>query len=236
MKNKEIKDKMTTYYHTNEAYFNMLEDVFTGRGERALKIGSFDIISYVKDARKILDVGCGSGALITLIKKTFPEKDCYGIDLSPIAIQKAMEKIQESGVDITLSIADIEYETPFNEVGFDLIITHEVLEHFVNPDQALSNISKLLRRGGILLIIAPNRLVRSPIKTIMSKSLDYIKMLFDRNYLNITVINPPLDILGGDSDAAYVTNPWELQRMVRFAGLEVIKKSNLKCRLVARKK
>lgn len=45
MKHKEIKDKLTKYYHTNEAYF--------------------DIMSYVRDAATILDVGCGSGALIT---------------------------------------------------------------------------------------------------------------------------------------------------------------------------
>lgn len=230
-----IKKKITEYYHTNEAYFDKLEGVFTERGQGALRIGAFDIMGYVTDAERILDLGCGSGALITFIKKSFPLKVCCGIDLSPIAVNKAAEKSRKQGLDIRFIVADIEKDAPYFNDGFDLIIAHEVFEHLVNPDKAVMNAAKLLKKNGILVIIAPNRLVRAPLKTIAAKFVDYIKMALDKKYLNITNIDPPLDTLGGDSDAVYVTNPWEMHRMVRMAGLEILKKSNIRCRLAARK-
>jgi 2-polyprenyl-3-methyl-5-hydroxy-6-metoxy-1,4-benzoquinol methylase len=129
----------------------------------------------------------------------------------------------------------MENTAPFPPGSFDFVIAHEVMEHFVHPDRVIQNIGTILKPNGIFLVIAPNTFIRASMKVKMGKLLDFMKMAFDKNYLNLTVIDPPLDVTGGDSDAVYVSNPWEIQRMVRNAGFAIIKKSSLKCRLIARK-
>jgi ubiquinone/menaquinone biosynthesis C-methylase UbiE len=231
-----IKEKITNYYHTHDEYYDKLETVFSDRADEAIKRGSFDIMEYAERADAILDVGCGTGALLRTIKKRYPDKQCFGVDLSPIAIKKAGEKADETGMKITFRVGDMENDCPFPSGSFDFIIAHEVMEHFVHPERVIRNIGNMLKENGTFLVIAPNTFIRASIAVKMKKIADFLKMIFDKDYLNLTVIDPPLDITGGDSDAVYVSNPWEIQRMVRNAGLTIVKKSNLKCRLVATKK
>jgi ubiquinone/menaquinone biosynthesis C-methylase UbiE len=235
MNKDKIKDKIINYYHSHDEYYDKLELVFSERANNAIKIGSFDIMKYAKDAQTILDVGCGTGALLRYIKAKYPEKRCFGLDVSPIAVNKAKRISVETGAEVTFAIADMEKKSPFPDNYFDLVIAHEVLEHFVHPDRVINNIALLLKRNGIIVIIAPNTLIRSSMRIQCMKMIDFAAMLFDKKYLNPTIIDPPLDKTGGDSDAVYISNPWELQRMISNAGLTVIKKSYLRCRLVAKK-
>jgi SAM-dependent methyltransferase len=231
----EIKKRLTAYYATSESYYDKLEEVFQDRRDRAFRVGSLDLLGYVRGAESILDVGCGSGVLLAFIKQSFPGKRCCGLDVRPIAIEKAVRMARNQGLDIDLRIADIEMAVPYPENTFDLIIAHEVCEHFVDPLQAVRNISRLLGRKGRLIMIAPNRWIRSSPKIVLPKMLDFVRMALDRNYLRVTITEPPLDGVGEDRDAVYLTNPYEMRRMVRMAGLKVIKGSVLKCRLVAGK-
>ena len=231
----EIKNKLLTYYRSHNEYFEKLDCVFAERGRAAYKRGRFDILTYVIDASCVLDVGCGSGALLAFLRELYPEKQYYGIDISPLAIAKANEKNNVSRSPIMFAVADIEKTVPFGTEVFDFVIAHEVLEHFVNPDKAIMNLAKAMKKGGMFFLLAPNLLVRSSPITIAAKALDYLKMLLNKKYLNLTIVDPPLDKVGGDSDAVYVTNPWELHRMLRHSGFEILKKSHIKCRLVARK-
>jgi SAM-dependent methyltransferase len=235
MQKNQIKEKIVSYYKSHREYFEKLDTVFSDRGEMAYKRGSYDILVLAEPAKRILDVGCGSGALLSFLRDTYPNKQYFGVDISPIAIAKAQQKNIGTSNPITFSVADVEEAIPFPEEQFDLIIAHEMIEHVVYPEKVIRNIARALPNGGILFLLAPNRLIRSPLRIQLLKFTDYFKMILDSNYLNPTVIDPPLNAVGGDSDAVYITNPWELHRMIQQAGLEIIKRSYLKCRLIARK-
>ena len=231
----DIKVKISTYYQTNRDYFDKLDRVFADRGKEAYQRGSFDILSYAKSATCILDIGCGSGALLFFLRGVYPEKQYYGIDVSPLAIEKASQKNAGNMSPVTFLVADIEKDVPFEKEMFDLVIAHEVIEHFVDPEKAIFNIAETLKPGGFFFLLAPNRLVRSSLHIVIKKMFDYARMVFDKEYINPTIVDPSLDIIGGDSDAVYVANPWELHRMARLAGFDMVKKSHLKCRFLARK-
>lgn len=48
-------------------------------------------------------------------------------------------------------------EKPPEKIGkFDIVIFMEVIEHLINPDQAIVNINKLLKKGGLLILTTPN--------------------------------------------------------------------------------
>jgi len=59
--------------------------------------------------------------------------------------------------------------------------------------------------------------------------------MFDSDYLNPRFQTPPMDRIGADADATYISHPWEVQRMVKRAGLQIRYKSLMRGRLVAQK-
>lgn len=98
--------------------------------------------------RNVLDVGCGRGRLLSLMKQTHPDWGLYGIDLDPAAVAAA----QAEGIRASHSIVE-EYAPP---VDFDLIILQQVIEHVAGPGQILKTLAQWLKPGGVLILETPN--------------------------------------------------------------------------------
>jgi 2-polyprenyl-3-methyl-5-hydroxy-6-metoxy-1,4-benzoquinol methylase len=103
------------------------------------------------NGKKALDVGCGYGYVLEILKEY--GYDVFGIDISKHAIKKA-KKIND---DATLLVHDVQRPLPF-KVKFDLITCFEVLEHLKNPQLAVRNFYESLKTGGLLLVSTPNKL------------------------------------------------------------------------------
>ena len=140
--------------------------------------------------KKILDIGCAKGFLLNAAKKSGWET--YGIDISAPAAAIARKKF---GLDVFTGPIE---SAPYKNEFFDVICAFDYLEHVRNPFKALDKMSKMLRRGGTLVIEVPN------IKSI------YYKMT--RKYWS--VFNP---------FHIYHFTPKTLSSMMRKAGLEPVK-------------
>jgi 2-polyprenyl-3-methyl-5-hydroxy-6-metoxy-1,4-benzoquinol methylase len=110
--------------------------------------------------RTMLDVGCSTGTLVrTLIAQGY---DAYGIDISEDLVSKARELANNSfGRDLSgrFSVGNFLHHD-FGDRTFDFIHSNDVLEH-IHSDEAIDFLSKchrLMRPGGILWLITPNRL------------------------------------------------------------------------------
>jgi len=91
----------------------------------------------------VLDVGCGDGALGSLLIR---QKNCRvtGVDLSSEALKRA----EKNGLRTLL--LDVERETlPFKVNQFDCVIALDVLEHLHSPKDLLKKLLKVTRRSGI---------------------------------------------------------------------------------------
>ena len=91
---------------------------------------------------RLLDVGCGSK----------PYRDLFSVD-EYIGLD-----IETSGHDHSSSKVDIFYDgvtIPFNNNHFDHVFSSEVFEHVFNLDILLSEINRVTRKGGSLLITLP---------------------------------------------------------------------------------
>lgn len=101
-----------------------------------------------RDRLKWLDVGCGLGYLV---KEAEEEGiDAYGIEISEHALSNAVIK----GKIIQASITNI----PFSNESFDVVSAIDVLEH-IHPREvlkAVSEIYRVLKPGGLLIITTPN--------------------------------------------------------------------------------
>jgi SAM-dependent methyltransferase len=106
-------------------------------------------LSFIREENDILDVGCGEGITLERIVKKFPHRKILGIDDSA-------EKIQichNLGLPARLGTA---YELAFEADSFDCCLLLEVIEHLQDPLRAFGEIHRVLRKGGLLLLIFPN--------------------------------------------------------------------------------
>jgi len=110
-----------------------------------------EVILMCKDltrnsSKSVLDVGCGDGSLLLLLKDVFGYKDLMGIDFSKGAIEICRKK----GLKATISDPSTIKEK------FDLITLIHVLEHIPNPSIFVKTLSKLLKKDGTIIISLPN--------------------------------------------------------------------------------
>ena len=94
---------------------------------------------------KLLDVGSGDGYTIRLVK---PSGDVVGIDTDPSMAAPARER----GIDFREGSA---YGLPFPDSSFDLATMVEVVEHLERPVDALTEVRRVLRDGGYVVITTP---------------------------------------------------------------------------------
>lgn len=121
------------------------------------KVRSQIIISMLdpKCGEMVLDVGCANGRdLILLFQKGCK---CYGIDFSSIMIDEAKgEFLKNNMQEINVAVGDAT-SLLFSDATFDKIYASEVLEHIPDYKKAISEMARVLKPGGCLVISTPNR-------------------------------------------------------------------------------
>lgn len=120
-------------------------DSFSDRTSDDLKkiIDSLDL----KIGEKVLDVGCGTGVITSLIAgKT--ENQVLGIDVSPKMIEVAKSKNKNPNVSFeAISLYD------FKETDFDKLVFYDCYPHFLDLEKLKLSIFRILKLGGTFIII-----------------------------------------------------------------------------------
>jgi SAM-dependent methyltransferase len=97
-----------------------------------------------KDRIKVLEAGCGSARQINFNAETF----VVGLDISAEELEKNRAVQEKLHGDIQ--------EYPLPEEEFDVIVCWMVLEHLPRPKDALANMFRATKSGGIIIIGIPN--------------------------------------------------------------------------------
>ena len=130
--------------------------------------------SLLEERRYFLDFGCGSGFLSKLISETRLFEYGHGVDVSITQANLFNDNLDGSGHKAI--IADIKY-LPYADASFDMAGCYSVLHHLLDYKYAVSEVTRVLKPGGILYIdFEPTRKFR----TLMHFPIKLRRMLIDR--------------------------------------------------------
>ena len=101
-----------------------------------------------EDFKDLLDCGCRTAPMLTLLKERFPDRHYTGIDLTPEMIEAAKAKNMP---DVELVVGDCE-NLPFPDNSFDVVICCQSFHHYPNVQDFFNSVSRVLRPGGRLIL------------------------------------------------------------------------------------
>lgn len=96
----------------------------------------------------MLNAGCGTGAVIALLKQMYPQKNYTGIDLSGKMVEVAKKKKLDKVVFVQGDCENL----PFDKDSFDVITCSMSFHHYPNPDRFFKSCNRILKSGGRLII------------------------------------------------------------------------------------
>jgi len=105
------------------------------------------IEQYIKKGR-ILDIGCGRGLFLSIMR-------AGGWDVAGTEVNEetAMNASRAYNLDVKSGVPS---EWGFPDESFDVITLHHALEHIQDPGEMIGTCSRLLKKGGLLVIAVPN--------------------------------------------------------------------------------
>src|SRR4029079_1810769 len=134
--------------HTYPIMFRVEQSHWWYTGRRKIRADFVEAICRrVTDRRpRILDVGCGTGANLLMLSKF---GDAEGVDLSEDALAFCRERGLEN---VKLGAAE---KLPYDDGTFDLVTALDVVEHLDDDLGGLSEMRRVLRPGGRVLLVVP---------------------------------------------------------------------------------
>jgi ubiquinone/menaquinone biosynthesis C-methylase UbiE len=110
--------------------------------------------AVIQTGHRVLDIGCGTGALVTLIKRLHPEVDVVGLDPDPKALTRARRKAERAGVTIRLD-QGFSDELPYPDASFDRVFSSFMLHHLQaeEKEKSLREVRRVLKPGGSLHLL-----------------------------------------------------------------------------------
>ncbi len=107
---------------------------------------------------RVLDLGCGTGTLSLLLKKTHPEIQIVGLDIDPAVLEIARRKQRASALDVAFIRGDIGGlidEGSFTPTSFDHVVSSFVFHHLGRDHKrrTLDAMLQVLKPGARLLLV-----------------------------------------------------------------------------------
>lgn len=97
---------------------------------------------------RILDVGCGTGALAEQVLAEVPSAKLTGVDLAPKMVEQARRCLGSRALVVQ---GDAE-RLPFHDGMFDLVYCNDSFHHYPDPERAAFQMWRVLVPGGTLVI------------------------------------------------------------------------------------
>lgn len=103
-----------------------------------------------------VDIGCGNGRY-TVALHNLGFKSVTGVDWSPMNIEDAEKRMKALKLDGIRYVTGNVLEVPLPDNSFDFVLSNGVLHHTENPDKGVKEMMRVLKPGGIgMIMLIPN--------------------------------------------------------------------------------
>ncbi|MDI6858672.1 MAG: class I SAM-dependent methyltransferase [Dehalococcoidia bacterium] len=151
-------------------------------------------------AALVLDAGCGSG-------RVFRYETAAGARVVGVDVTSELRGNPNIGDGVRGDVTSL----PFRDAAFDLVLSSHMIEHLREPERAFREMARVLRGGGRLLLLTPNRFHYVPLVASMLPQRLHVKINRSRG-VDAQDVFPTL----------YRANtPGKLRRLLEGAGLTV---------------
>lgn len=138
--------------HFNPETFHLLATLesgnfwFTARN----KLINMSINKFFPNANNLLEIGCGTGFVLSNIKTNFPKLSIYGSDIYVTSLMYAQNRLGSESKLFQMDATNIPF---INQ--FDLIGAFDVLEHITEDTLVLQQIYLALKDNGMVILTVP---------------------------------------------------------------------------------
>ncbi|KAJ9607410.1 hypothetical protein H2200_008483 [Cladophialophora chaetospira] len=129
---------------------SILHEVRTAENSAAYLLPTLRSMVNSNSHLKLLDVGAGSGTISVSFAKLIPDGHVTGVDLSSNILPRARAVAEKAGVkNIDFQQGSV-FKLPFDDETFDITVCHQVLVHIGNPWDALREMLRVTKQGGVV--------------------------------------------------------------------------------------
>jgi len=97
---------------------------------------------------RLLDIGCGTGAMLSILRDRYPQVQLNGLDLAFNMVQKAATRL---GPDALLVNGDAEC-LPFQDCSFDLVVSASTFQWLHQLEKCFAECLRVLEPGGLMCV------------------------------------------------------------------------------------
>lgn len=134
--------------------YSSLEDFFAFSKSNPSVVA---IEPFIKDGVSILEIGSGTGELISYLSHKYPKISTFGVDFSEESVRKSTEVAEKFKINTVFSRADIK-KMDFPNQKFDIVFGDQVIGHVDDVDLAMKEIYRITKDGGIVALTISNKL------------------------------------------------------------------------------
>lgn len=173
----QINSKTEKY---SGAYGDITLNAFSER--KATKEADF-FLPYLSSQMQLLDCGCGPGSITVDLAKIVAPAQVIGIDIEDSQFIIGENKAQKENVtNVKFQLGNI-YQLPFPDNSYDAIFAHAVIYHLKHPHEALKELYRVLKSGGVLGIrdAQHDNYIFNPFNPILEKAWDVLAKVVEFN-------------------------------------------------------
>ena len=127
------------------------------------------LASLARDETSVLDIACGTGVLLSLIRARTTSTRLAGVDLCESELRLAQARLPEAQLSLARAQA-----LPVADGSLDLVLCHMALMLMDDPEQALAEARRVLRRGGTFSAVtnrptAPDGIAKAILAAVRSR-------------------------------------------------------------------
>jgi ubiquinone/menaquinone biosynthesis C-methylase UbiE len=138
----------SAYFRENAAHWDRIRSLYID--EREVEAALIEIIAAA-DPRDLLDIGTGTGRMLEILGPRVGH--ALGIDQSREMLAVARVNLERAGLgNGSVRLGDM-YQLALPGASFDAVVVHQVLHYADRPGQAIAEAARVLRSGGILVLV-----------------------------------------------------------------------------------